>query len=181
MSWYHEALAALAIFALIASWHLPRCRLWIGGLVVSFVISVAYYHATPIDGVWLPNGAAVAFFCDAILFLVIRETHKETWEIFGLGTVMIASATLNAIQMVGLVSGWPPMLSQVLYSSILEIANAAYLILIGGVGILGWVESGERTRRHIGPDRRSSVAMVVNTARKVCHQKTTVSQPLRKW
>lgn len=181
MSWFHEALAALALFALIASWHLPRCRVWVSGLALSYVVSVVYYHATPIEGIWTPNGASIAFFCDAILFLVIRETHKETWEIYGLGTIMIASATLNAIQMVGLVSGWPPMLPHVLYSSILEVANAAYLILIGGVGILGWVGNGERTGRDNGTSSRGSVAMVVNATRKVCHQKTTVSQPLRKW
>lgn len=181
MSWYHEALAALAIFALVASWHLPRCRLWVGILVVAFVVSVAYYRVAPYADFWTPHGAVIAFFCDAIVFLIIRETHKEAWEIYGLGTLMIASATLNAIQMVGLVSGWPPMLPHIVYSSILELANAAYLLIIGGVGILGWIEYGARSGHSNGPDRSRRMAMVVHATRKAAHQKTTVSQPLRKW
>lgn len=181
MSWYHEALAALALFALVASWHLPRCRLWVGILVVAFVVSVAYYRLYPYADFWLPPGAVVAFFCDAIVFLIIRETHEDQWEIYGLGTIMIASATLNAIQVVGYVSGWPPMLPHVIYSSILELANAAYLLLIGGVGLLGWIFDGSRSGPDVGPSRDSRLAMALNIAHKAAHQKTTVSQPLRKW
>jgi len=181
MSWFHYALLALACAALLASWNLPRCRMWIFALAASFVVSVLYYRIMPNPHGFLPHGAFVAFACDCVLFILIRETHREAWEIRGLGTVMIASASLNALQMVGLVSGWPPMLSQGLYSSILELANAAYLLIIGGVGILERIADAETGGYHMRNHSRTGLAQAVNYANKEARKKTTTTQPLRHW
>ncbi len=182
MDWFHFALLSLACAALLASWNVPRCRLWVLGLAAAYIVSVAYYRLTPpvtADSEW-PHGAFVAFGVDAALFIVIKNTHKDLWEIWGLGSVMIASATMNAIQMMGLVFGWPPMLPQATYSTILEIANAAYLLLIMGRGILGWVNAAI-DRYHLLGNRDRGMARAVSSAYSTCTKRSTVAQPLKKW
>ena len=183
MDWFHYALLALACAALLASWNVPRCRLWVFALAGAYIVSVAYYRLSlPFshESAW-PHGAFIAFAVDAAVFVLIRETHKDQWEIWGLGSIMIASATLNAIQMMGLVFGWPPMLPQATYSTILEIANVAFLILIIGRGILGWIADASTSGHHLPGDRAGGLARAVTYAHEACTKKTTASQPLRKW
>lgn len=178
LEWYHETLAVLALLALVASWGLPRCRLWVGLAAASYVASVLYFRVTPIAGVWTPYGASVAFFCDATVYLVIRETHREKWEMRGLGTVMITTATLNALQSIGWAFGWPPVLAHAIHSGLLEIANAVYLLLIIGVGILDWARRVELLGHRDGAARPHSLgAAFLERAR----QRSKVSQPLRTW
>lgn len=175
LQWYHETLAVLALAALVASWDLPRCRLWVGIVAASYVASVVYFHLTPIPGVWTPYGASVAFFCDAAVYLVIRETHREKWEMRGLGSIMITTATLNALQTTGWAFGWPPVLAHAIYSGLLEVANAVYLLLIIGMGTLARVESFGRNNGAAG--HRGLGAALLERAR----QRSKVSQPLRTW
>lgn len=175
LQWYHETLAVLALAALVASWDLPRCRLWVGIVAASYVASVVYFHMTPIPGVWAPYGAAVAFFCDAAVYLVIRETHREKWEMRGLGSVMMTTATLTALRTLGWAFGWPPVLAHAIYSGLLEVANAVYLLLIIGMGTLARVES--LGHRDGAAGHRGLGAAFLERAR----QRSKVSQPLRTW
>jgi len=181
MSWFHYALLALACAALLLSWNLPRCRLWVFSLAAAFIVSVAYYRLIPAPYGFLPNGAFVAFAADCLLFIIIREMHATKWEIFGLGSVAIASATINALQLIGTVSGWPPVLAPVVYSSILEIANAVYLLLICGMGILERLADASHDRHHMYNHRGGGLASIINYTHAEARKKTKVSRPLRHW
>lgn len=135
MHWYHFALGSIALVALLLSWNVPRCGKWVFLVSASYVVSVLYYRIGP-SGDYYPPGPVIAFFCDAIVFVIIRQGHKEKWEIFGLGSLIMFMATLNLVQVMGDAIGFPPMLPSDIYSMILEVTNALYLFIIGGVGLM---------------------------------------------
>lgn len=167
MHWYHAALGGMALTALLLSWNVPRCGKWIFLLSASYVASVLYHRLAPYNDV-LPYGAVVAFFCDAILFLLIRQLHVEKWEYWTLGMIALGMALFNLVQIIGFTFGFPPVLSNTDYSSILEVANAAYLAIIGGVGLsdlVGRYEGhflGNRSNGGV----RSALSSAVSAARK---------------
>lgn len=180
MQWYHVLLITMAGVSLAASWKMPRCRLWIGALAMSYVISVAYYRLSPFYDGWHPHGSMIAFFTDALVFLIIRETHQERWEIATIGTVMIVSTSINLFQLSGYVWGFPPMLGQEAYSILLELLNAIYLLFIGGAGLMDHVDR-KNTRRGLSRYRRGGlVAACINLFSKA-REESKVRQPLRKW
>lgn len=153
MEWYHAALASLALIALLLSWNVPRCGKWIFLATMSYIVSVAYYRLSP-GGHLYPPGPVVAFFCDASVFVMIRQAHKEKWEFYGLGSLMMFSATLNLLQVMSDATGVPPMLPQLIYSEILEVTNALYLSIIGGIGMMDWKHEIDLARnRASGVDR----------------------------
>lgn len=180
MQSYHVVLLAMAIASLLASWHVPRCRLWVGALSMSYVVSIAYYRLSPFYEGWHPHGSMIAFFTDAIVYLIIRETHQERWEIWSLGSVMIASTTINLFQLSGFVWGFPPMLGQETYSILLEILNAMYLLFIGGAGLMDYVER-KSVRRGLPRHRRGGLVQACVYAYSKARKESRVRQPLRKW
>jgi hypothetical protein len=177
MAWYHFALLGLAGGALWASWKLPRCRLWVAVAAASYVLSVVYFRAT--DGnPFYPHGSFIAFLCDSIAFVIIRETHKQKWEVYGLGGIMLTCATFNFVQLAAVVFGSPPVLDQSTYSEILEGANALYLLMIGGMGYMEAIADGQRSM----PDHRSRpMAQAVHHAYAKATKKTKFEQTLRRW
>lgn len=157
MDWYHYVLGALALLALILSWNVPRCGKWIFLLSASYVVSVLYHRLAPHDDV-MPHGSVVAFFCDAAIFIIIRQMHVEKWEIFGLGGVVLLMASFNMVQVLAVSFGFPPVMDQAIYSAILECANVAYLLLIGGVGLADWLTHGRGEGHHLGWHRSAGMA-----------------------
>lgn len=137
MAWYHIALASLALLALLLSWNVPRCGKWVFLATMSYIVSVIYYRMSP-GGHLFPPGPVIAFFCDAAVFVMIRQGHREKWEFWGLGSLVMGMATLNFIQVMSDATGVPPVLPQLVYSEILEVTNALYLSIIAGIGLMDW-------------------------------------------
>lgn len=173
MGWYHFALAGLAFLALILSWNVPRCGKWIFLLSASYIVSVVYYRMIQYGDV-MPHGAVVAFFCDAAVFVVIRQMHVERWEIWGLGSIALLMASFNMVQVSAVSFGFPPVMDQTLYSAILECANAAYLLLIGGIGLADWFTNGRGERHNLGWHRAAGVASNLSTITEEARKKSHV-------
>lgn len=163
MEWYHYALGSLALFVLLLSWRVPRCGKWIFLLAASYLVSVLYYRSG--WGIYGPPGPVMAFLCDAALFLVIREAHEEKWEMRGLGTVVAVMIALNFVMSFSVITGYPPAIPHDVYSSFLEVLNAAYLVIIGGVGLGDLIGVGDE-RHDLARDRRRGLSGAILDATK---------------
>jgi len=155
---YYWPLLAAIILSVIGVWSTktPRGLIWIGGLVCSFVVSVAYLNlyrwlgdtnsiismgeAADIgDKIvlyddWIPP-SAIAVICDLCLAWSIAMFGLERWETKFLLPIVLGMMLINLIVMTGLILGWPPLPGQNFIGTILEIANYAALAVIGGTGI----------------------------------------------
>lgn len=171
MQYYHAILGALALAALLLSWRLPRCGKWIFLVSASYVASVLYHRLVPYDDV-MPHGAVISFFCDAFVFVMIRQMHQEKWEIYGLGTIVMFMAVFNLIQVLAVTFGFPPVMANEKYSTILEVANALYLFIIGGVGLSDLVARNER--HGMGHYRHGGVSATLASAVEAGREKSHV-------
>lgn len=173
MEWYHFTLLALAILTLLLSWHVPRCGKWIFLAFASYVVSVVYHRLAIYNDI-MPHGAVVAFFCDAGVFILIRQMHVEKWEIFGLGSVVMLMAVFNLVQVLAVSFGFPPAMNQFIYSAILECANVAYLLMICGVGLMDWLGHGKREGHGLGWHRPDSVGANLTAISEAVRKKSHV-------
>jgi hypothetical protein len=173
MPWYHVMLIGAAIIAGLVANKTPRAWLWVCSLLGSGVVSYAYLRLADAP-VWAP-APGIAMMSDAAVFLLIREFAKERWELYGLGTIMMVSVTMNLIQTSAIIAGFPARLPDDIYAYGLEAFNYAALLLILGRGVVDRVErhDGLFVSRHLGRtvDRLGAVAKAKT------HQKT----PFRTW
>lgn len=179
MEWYHLTLLALVLGALALAWRVPRAALWIGGAVASYVVSVGYFRWSAGVEFWVPNGAVVAFLCDALLFLLIREFHRFSYEFHGLGVICLIMATLNLLYFSAQVLGAPPLPPHDVYAILLELLNVAYLACIGGAGLVERLGRRAGSRHTVRPP--AAVAAACHAASARAFARTTARQPLRRW
>lgn len=163
MEWYHATLGAVTLAALVLSWNVPRCGKWIFIASASYVASVLYHRLAPASDT-LPLGAHIAFLCDAAVYVIIKQMHQERWEFWGLGSIAMFMAVFNLVQALAMTFGFPPVMPHTVYSSILEVANLAYLSIIGGVGLADLMGHGNDAyvvdhRRHSSLSGRVSAAI----------------------
>lgn len=154
LSWYHFALAALALLALVLSGRTPRGWIWVAGISASYVLSIIYVRLERPDEIWTPPPSAVTFLCDAMLAFFVHALHRERWEWWGLFVPFSTSAMVSFIQTLGGLAGVPPPLPVDAYSSILEAITAAALLIIGGIGAVDWAHGLDLAR----PDGRPAAA-----------------------
>ncbi|MCA0344754.1 MAG: hypothetical protein LCH99_34270 [Proteobacteria bacterium] len=174
MQWYHFIVPSFAVLALLGGWKTPRSVLWVALIMASYVISVAYIFLPRWDWIpWWPPAPGITFLCDAAAFLVVRELHKERWEMLGLGSLLLLSATIDLIQTWALVIGVPPALSSAVYGSILEMINVAAFLLIFGVGMMDRLNAGHGISR--------SAHRVVGGLSDFAHSTSKQKKPLTKW
>lgn len=174
MYWYNWAqLTAFAIVIAIA-WKTPRASLWAAALAASYVLSVAYIRVAPATGSWPPS-QLVGLLLDGAVLVLIREHHREKWEYYGLCTIMSFMVTADIVQLFGVLTGFPPPLTQVNFGVILEALNYMALALIGGIGLMDLVP---RNDRYSVAHHRFSL---LHRTRRYAHARTHEPQPLRKW
>lgn len=173
MEWYHFSLLSLALIALLLSWRVPRCGKWIFLASASYVVSVVY-HRMSVDYGIMPHGSVLAFFCDAIVFIIIRQLHEDKWEIYGLGGVVMLMVVFNLVQVMAVSFGFPPVMDKTIYSAILECANAAYLLMICGVGLMDWLENGNHEGHDLGWHRPDSVGSNLTSISSSIREKSQV-------
>ena len=135
MSWYHVAQLAAFVIAAGIAWHTPRGALWAGLLGVSYVVSVLYVHLSP-GGFYWPPSQLVGLLLDGAVLIAIREFHKEQWEWYGIGTILGFMVTADVIQLLTVLTGFPPPFSKENFGIILECLNFLALAVIGGVGLM---------------------------------------------
>jgi peptidoglycan/LPS O-acetylase OafA/YrhL len=175
MQFYHVAqLAAFAVAAGIA-WKTPRAPLWVLLLALSYVISVLYVHLAPKGGYWPPS-QFVGLFLDGMVLIFIRENMKEQWE-WALVTILGFMVTADVVQLLGVLTGYPPPFSKNSYGIILEGLNYLAIGLIGGMGLMDWVRAHD-DRRHTVADVRTDL---LHWAGDYAHRKTENPKTLRKW
>ncbi|TWD58069.1 hypothetical protein FB480_101824 [Agrobacterium vitis] len=180
MQWYHLAIGACAIFAYIVSNNVPNGRRWCLLITGSYVISCIYAHAVQYASFWMPQPVAIAFVCDAIVFKIIDESHDKKQDKNGPRLLMLASASINFIQLTALIFKVPEPLAAWAHSSLLEAITAIALLWIGGYGITKRLADGQYNGfYHMGHCRINLAAFAVQVC-KAGEQKTDVRQPLKR-
>jgi len=173
MYWYNWAqLTAFAIVMAMA-WKTPRASLWVAALAASYVLSVAYLKLAPVGSTWPPS-QLVGLLLDGAVLVLIREHHREKWEYYGLCTTMGFMVTADIVQLFGVLTGFPPPLTQVNFGVVLEALNYLALAMIGGVGFMDLVSGNDSS---VVNHRGSVLSRTLRHA----HARTHEPQPLRKW
>jgi hypothetical protein len=146
LGWYHFALAVLAFLTWWPARRVPHGRLWVCGIALSYVASVAFTRAHLTDAPWAPP--AVTFLCDAALAYFIHAVHEDERDYWRLFVPFATSSMVSFIQTLAILSGTPPPLPVDAYSSILEAITAAALLMIGYRGVRDWADGMDLPRRH---------------------------------
>jgi len=135
MSWYHVAQLSAFFLAAGIAWNTPRAPLWVLLLGASYVISVLYVHLSP-GGAYWPPSQLVGILLDGAVLIAIREFHKEQWEWYGLGAILGFMVTADVMQLLAVLTGFPPPFSKENFGILLECQNYLALAVIGGVGLM---------------------------------------------
>lgn len=173
MSWYHVAQLASFVIAAVIAWNTPRAPMWVGLLAMSYVISVLYVHLSP-GGAYWPPSQLVGLLLDGVVLIAIREFHKEQWEWYGLGTILGFIVTADVIQLLAVLTGFPPPFSKENFGILLECLNYLALAVIGGVGLMDRI----RTDGNSMADHRSHF---LHRSSAYAHSEEKTNQSLRKW
>lgn len=172
--WYHVAIPALAVISAIVARRTPRAILWVSAIMAAYLAPVAYLYADmPSWFTWYPPQPGVSFLCDGAVYCLIAHKHEERWERWGLGSVFMASATIDLLQCFGIMTGFPPPLSGHAYGFSLDVLNVAALFMIGGMGIADRLRNG-------GFDLSGTYHKHMDRALSFAHEKTHAPKPFRK-
>ncbi len=131
MQWYHYTLLALAIFAGVSSWHVPRAGLWLGLLAGSFVSSVIW-HRLELPGA-LVFGAVTNFVICGVVSWQRQKTELAGWEM-GYWNAIIFMIVIDFLYAMGYIA------SHSVFAKTLEFVNAAILLIIASPGAVQWVK-----------------------------------------
>lgn len=174
MQWYHVAIPALAVISAISARRTPRAILWVSAIMAAYIAPVAYLYADmPSWLTWHPPQPGVSFLCDGAVYCLIIHNHEERWERWGLGSIFMASSTVDLIQCFGVMTGYPPPLSGHSYGIVLDALNVAALLLIGGISIADRIKDG-------GRDLSGFYQLYLDRAIRAAHEKTHAPKPFRK-
>lgn len=174
MQWYHLALPTLAVIAAMLARRTPRSWLWVSAIMAAWIAPVAYLYAGQPDFLpWYPPQPGISFLCDGTVYCFVIHRHEERWERWGLGSIFMASATVDLIQCFGVMTGYPPPLAGHSYGLVLDALNVAALLLIGGIGIADRLKDG-------GRDFSGFYQRYLDRAVRAAHAKTHAPKPFRK-
>lgn len=134
MHWYHLSLATAFALTAWMAWTLPYGRLWVGLLAFSAYASLLYLKIAP-PKPW-PPAEFIGLICDAIVFIVIKECRKDSWEIKLLGGAVFIMATLELFQLFAVLTPLYRPLPADIYGAALEGLYYFALAVIGGRGIM---------------------------------------------
>jgi hypothetical protein len=121
--WAYSILV-LALVALVASWTLPRARLWIAIGMTSFLASSLQWDFG--DREFHP---IFTLACDALVCLALHIGGREKWEL-GVFAAFLVSVFCSLLRLGGFIP------NGILYASLLELCNYCALLWIGGMGTM---------------------------------------------
>lgn len=122
MEWYHWALVAGAVFALWASWGLPRAKIWIAAGAGCFVVTSMWHDAR------LPHGEVLGAVLNAGIVVMLYTKAVRRWEM-RLWNCFQLMILLDALYYFGFVP------SHYVFAVSLEVANWLALAVISGAGM----------------------------------------------
>ena len=121
---YTWILVSIAVVVWLLARDLPRARLWIALGGADFFLTTIYYD------LGLPNHPAMTLAADASVCLTIYFLAKEEWEVKGLYRIFQLSVLFSVLKLAKFIE------DDVTYATLLELANLAALICIGGTAIM---------------------------------------------
>jgi len=156
MSIYELSLLIGALAVIFMAGNLPRARLWVVGMIASFVASDIYFRT---GAPWPSFFAAI---CDGLLCISINAMRSERWE-RTVELMFIFSCGVNIAY--HFASPTSPE-AHVLYISILECINWGAMAVILGTSILDRAEAwNERTHWFARDNHAHRIAVALRAKR----------------
>lgn len=127
----------MAVIAFIASWSLPRAKLWIALAMASFIASGLQWDYG--DKTLHP---VFTFTCDATVCLCVHIWAQEKWElgVYGIFLMSVATSLLKLALFIT---------DPILYASLLELWNYLFLAWVTGMGIMERIARNEGSFLHL--------------------------------
>jgi hypothetical protein len=148
--------AALALGALVVAalnYNQPRVLIWLAIAAFNFVATYVYFDFAPW---WMPH-AFVTGVADALVVILLSIFGTHVWE-----RLVRYCYMLSILCSMSFLLGWLP--DQYAYGTALEICNWLALLVMGGHGLLRFVDDG-RDRAGVGEAARAGPRSYLHSAR----------------